>query len=41
LAHFITTIYIRLASNLPEHDLKALSTFIDALLLKQQVKNGK
>ena len=29
---------LRLASNLPSHELKALSTFIDALLLKQQVK---
>lgn len=29
---------LRLASNLPSHDLKALSTFIDALLLKQEVK---
>lgn len=29
---------LRLASNLPTHDLKALSTFIDALLLKQKVK---
>ncbi len=30
---------LRLASNLPTHELKALSTFIDALLLKQQIKN--
>ncbi len=29
---------LRLASNLPVHGLKALSTFIDALLLKQRVK---
>jgi transcriptional regulator with XRE-family HTH domain len=29
---------LRMASNLPSHELKALSTFIDALLLKQQVK---
>ena len=29
---------LRLASDLPSHELKALSTFIDALLLKQQVK---
>lgn len=29
---------LRLASNLPSHELKALSTFIDALLLKQQMK---
>ena len=32
---------LRLASNLPQHDLKALSTFIDALLLKQEVKENK
>jgi len=32
---------LRLASNLPPHDLKALSTFIDALLLKQQVNDEK
>ena len=32
---------LRLASNLPQHDLKALSTFIDALLLKQEVKEGQ
>lgn len=30
---------LRLASNLPSHDLKALTTFIDALILKQQVKD--
>ena len=29
---------LRLASQLPPHDLKSLATFIDALLLKQQVK---
>lgn len=29
---------LRLASNLPSHDLKALVTFIDALVIKQQVK---
>jgi transcriptional regulator with XRE-family HTH domain len=29
---------LRQASNLPTHDLKALTTFIDALILKQQVK---
>ena len=29
---------LRLASSLPPHDLKALVTFIDALLLKQQIK---
>jgi transcriptional regulator with XRE-family HTH domain len=29
---------LRLASTLPPHDLKSLVTFIDALLLKQQVK---
>ena len=29
---------LRLASNLPSHDLKSLVTFIDALLLKQQVR---
>jgi hypothetical protein len=29
---------LRLASSLPPHELKALSTFIDALLLKQQIK---
>lgn len=29
---------LRQASNLPPHDLKALITFIDALILKQQVK---
>lgn len=29
---------LRLASNLPSHELKALATFIDALLLKQQIK---
>jgi transcriptional regulator with XRE-family HTH domain len=29
---------LRLASNLPSHELKALSTFIDALLLKQKVR---
>lgn len=29
---------LRLASNLPSHDLKSLVTFIDALILKQQVK---
>jgi hypothetical protein len=28
----------RKPSNLPTHDLKALTTFIDALILKQQVK---
>lgn len=32
---------LRLASNLPQHDLKALSTFIDALLLKQEVKENQ
>ena len=32
---------LRMASNLPPHDLKALSTFIDALLLKQPVKEKK
>jgi transcriptional regulator with XRE-family HTH domain len=32
---------LRLASNLPSHDLKALTTFIDALILKQQVKDEK
>jgi transcriptional regulator with XRE-family HTH domain len=31
---------LRLASSLPPHDLKALVTFIDALLLKQQIKQG-
>ena len=31
---------LRLASNLPSHDLKSLVTFIDALLLKQQVKGN-
>lgn len=31
---------LRLASNLPSNDLKALTTFIDALLLKQQVKDS-
>ena len=30
---------LRRASQLPPNDLKALSTFIDALVLKQQVKN--
>ncbi|MBU1341007.1 MAG: helix-turn-helix domain-containing protein [Proteobacteria bacterium] len=30
---------LRRASQLPTNDLKALSTFIDALILKQQVKN--
>ena len=30
---------LRRASQLPSNDLKALSTFIDALILKQQVKN--
>lgn len=29
---------LRLASNLPPNDLKALATFIDALILKQRVK---
>ncbi len=29
---------LRQASNLPTHDIKALTTFIDALVLKQQVK---
>jgi transcriptional regulator with XRE-family HTH domain len=29
---------LRLASNLPSHDLKALVTFIDALILKHRVK---
>ncbi len=29
---------LRLASNLPSHELKALVTFIDALLLKHQVR---
>lgn len=29
---------LRQASSLPSHDLKALTTFIDALILKQQVK---
>lgn len=29
---------LRQASSLPAHDLKALTTFIDALILKQQVK---
>jgi transcriptional regulator with XRE-family HTH domain len=29
---------LRSASNLPPHDLKVLSSFIDALLLRQQVK---
>ena len=32
---------LRLASNLPSHDLKSLVTFIDALLLKQQVKGNE
>ena len=32
---------LRQASNLPSHDLKALTTFIDALILKQQVKDEK
>lgn len=31
---------LRQASGLPSHDLKALSTFIDALILKQQVKDN-
>jgi len=31
---------LRRASKLPPHDLKALSTFIDALILKQQVKEN-
>ena len=30
---------LRQASSLPPHDLKALITFIDALILKQQVKD--
>ncbi len=30
---------LRRASQLPSNDLKALSTFIDALILKQQVKD--
>lgn len=30
---------LRQASSLPPHDLKALTTFIDALILKQQVKD--
>ncbi len=30
---------LRRASQLPTNDLKALSTFIDALILKQQVKD--
>jgi transcriptional regulator with XRE-family HTH domain len=30
---------LRLASNLPPSDLKALATYIDALILKQKVKN--
>ena len=29
---------LRLASNLPPHELKALFTFIDALIIKQQIK---
>ena len=29
---------LRLASNLPTHEIKALSTFIDALLLKQEME---
>ena len=32
---------LRQASSLPSHDLKALITFIDALILKQQVKEEK
>ena len=32
---------LRLVSNLPSYDLKALVTFIDALLLKQQVKENR
>ena len=31
---------LRKASGLPSHDLKALSTFIDALILKQHVKDN-
>ena len=31
---------LRRASQLPPNDLKALSTFIDALMLKQQVEKG-
>lgn len=31
---------LRRASQLPPSDLKALSTFIDALMLKQQVEKG-
>lgn len=31
---------LRRASKLPPHDLKALSTFIDALIVKQQVKDN-
>lgn len=31
---------LRRASKLPPHDLKALSTFIDALIVKQQVKEN-
>lgn len=30
---------LRKASQLPSSDIKALSTFIDALILKQQIKN--
>ncbi len=28
---------LRLASNLPQHDIKALTTFIDALLIKGEM----